>query len=84
MRVLILIFFSFNLFAETINFVGSFHKKKDGCVYHGKNSMSIKIVVHSEKTCPKYKKLPRVNELFLCEVTQNKNNSYEGDCKESD
>jgi hypothetical protein len=83
MKILILMILSFGIFADTVSFSGSYHKTKDGCVYHGKNPMNVKIEVHSKKTCPNNKKSPRMNEIFICEV-KNKNNQFFGDCQESD
>ena len=84
MKVLILLFFSIGLFAENVFFIGSFHKKKDGCVYHGKTDSGEKILIESNQICPKNKKSPRKNEWFICEVIKNENVFLQGDCKEKD
>ena len=94
--ILMLMFFTLTLEAETIEFFGNYKKYKNsanGCIYsgyNGKDSMKNIIRVYSNKNCPNTK--TRFSRTFSCDIksliekytkkeTNAKYEIYDGTCE---
>jgi hypothetical protein len=83
--ILVLLFFTFSINAETIEFNGNYAPAiqdsigfTSGCIYSGKTSDKKLVTVYSKKSCDITNDK---NKIYICNITDINSKPYQGTCE---